>query len=302
MQVQLVVVVQVVENESTAANLLLSGGLNAAQVAGPDGERLEQAGLFVAETPALSGEQWYNHAEGRPTSDPAVRMALTQAVDLTELQQVLTSDRGGPATTLAVNEPASCPGDSVSGALPPHDPDAAARLLDEAGWTGDGVRSKDGRPLEIVFLYQNNLGSAGDAAAELVVRQWREVGVDATARAQNEGALTGTIFSAGDWDVAWVSLNVNSPDQLVPFLSGPAAPDGTNFSAIDDSDYEAAVEEAMAMPGTEGCDAWLEAEAGLIEDAHIVPFANSMVRTYGAGARFETPGQLVPTSIRMTAR
>ncbi|WP_121257647.1 ABC transporter substrate-binding protein [Nocardioides ferulae] len=298
------VVVQVVENESTAANLLLSGGLNAAQIAGPDAVRLEKSGLFYAETPALAGEQWYNHAEGRVTSDPAVRMALTQALDLAELQQVITAEQGGPATVLAVNEPVSCPGDSVSGALPPHDPDAAAQLLDDAGWTrdGDGVRTKDGRPLEVVFLYQNNLGSSGDAAAELTVQQWREVGVDATARAQNEGTLTGTIFGAGDWDVAWVSLNVNSPDQLVPFLSGPAAPDGTNFSAIDDPAYEAAVQEAMALPGTEGCDAWLEAEAGLIANADIVPFANSMVRTFGAKAQFETPGQLVPTSIRMMAK
>src|SRR3569833_2424426 len=53
------VVIKVVETESTAANLLLSGGLNGAQVAGPDGERLEKAGLYAAKTPALLGEQWY---------------------------------------------------------------------------------------------------------------------------------------------------------------------------------------------------------------------------------------------------
>lgn len=296
------IVMQVVENETTAANLLLSGELNGAQVAGADAERLEKSGLFTTETPALVGEQWYNHAEGRATSDPDVRMALTQALDLEELAQVITAGQGGPATVLATNEPIACPGDSVSDSLPANDPEAAGALLDGLGWTAgsDGVRVKDGQPLELTFIYQNDLGAAGDAAAELAVEQWKALGVDVTAKAQNETALTGTIFSAGDWDVAWVSLNVSSPDQLVPFLSGPAAPDGTNFSAITDATYDEAVKAAAATNGVEGCEDWLAAESGLIANADIVPFANSEVRTFGKDAEFAVPGQLVPLSIRMT--
>jgi peptide/nickel transport system substrate-binding protein len=298
------VVVKVVENGTTAANLLLSGGLSAAQVTGPDADRLDKAGLFAAKTPALVGEQWYNHADGRVTSDPQVRRALTQALDLAQLQKVLTADKGTAAKTLATNAPVACPGDSVSGSLPASDPDAAGALLDQAGWTmgGNGVRTKGGKPLALTFLYQNNNGASGDAAAELAVQQWAKVGVKATARAQNETTLTGTIFGGGNWDVTWVSLNVNSPDQLVPFLSGPAAPKGTNFSAIADADYDAAVKGAMAQAGVAGCDAWLKAESGLIAKADIVPFANSTVRTFGSRARFETPGQLIPTSVRMLAK
>ncbi|EXG82834.1 ABC transporter substrate-binding protein [Cryptosporangium arvum] len=298
------VVVKIVENESTAANLLVSGGLSAAQVAGPDSARLEKAGLFTAETPALSGEQWYNHAKGRVTDDPQVRLALTRALDLAQLQKVLTSGKGSAATVLATNAPAACPGDSVSKSLPSHDPAAAGALLDQAGWTkgADGTRAKAGKPLKLTFLYQNTSGSGGNAAAELAVKQWKAVGVDATAKSQNETTLTGTIFGAGDWDVAWVSLNVNSPDQLVPFLSGPAAPKGTNFAAIADADYTEAVTAAAALPGAEGCDKWLAAESDLIKKASIVPFANTTVRTFGKASKFETPGQLVPTSIRMLAK
>jgi peptide/nickel transport system substrate-binding protein len=297
------VVVKVVENESTAANLLLSGGLNASAIIGPDADRLEKAGLFTATTAAIVGEQWYNHAAGRATSDPKVRLALTQALDLDELQKVLTSGRGRTATTMAVNEPAACPGDSVSHALPVGDAKTAAALLDEAGWTAgaDGVRAKNGTPLALTFLYQN-LGSSVDAAAELAVRQWKDIGVRATAQGQNETTLTGTIFGAGNWDVAWVPLNVGSPDQLVPFLSGPTAPQGTNFAAISDPDYDAAVQKAMAMPGKDGCKTWLDAESALIAKAEVVPFANDSVRTFGKGAKFETPGQLIPTSIRMLAK
>jgi len=298
------VVVKVVQNETTAANLLLSGGLNAAQINGPDAERLEKSGLFSAQTPALVGEQWYNHAAGRVTADPKVRMALTQALDLPQLRKVLTSDKGTAATTLAANEPVACPGDSVSKALPAGDAKAAGALLDQAGWAlgSDGKRAKDGKPLALTFLYQNNNGSGGDAAAELAVQQWKAVGVDATARSQDETTLTSTIFGAGDWDVTWVSLNVSSPDQLVPFLSGPAAPDGTNFAAISDPDYDKAVASAMTTAGVAGCADWLAAESGLIAKADIVPFAAKTVRTFGKSAEFKTPGQLIPTSIRVLAK
>jgi len=298
------VVIKVVENESTAANLLLSGGLNGAQVVGPDAVRRDKAGRYAAKTPVLVGEQWYNQRAGRITADAKVRKALTQALDLGQLQKVLTSGRGAPATTLAANEPVACRGDAVSHSLPAADPQAASALLDQAGWTkgGDGRRTKGGKPLQLTFLYQNNNGSGGDAAAELAVKQWKAIGVEATAHSQNETTLTNTIFSAGNWDISWVSLNVSTPDQLVPFLSGPAAPQGNNFAAISDPAYDSAVKSAMATQGEAGCRAWLSAESGLIAKADIVPFASNVVHTFGKGAKFQTPGQLIPTSIRMLAK
>ena len=284
------IVVKVIENESTAANLLLSGELNSAQIVGPDAVRLEKQGLFAAETPALIGEQWYNQADGHATSDAKVRMALTQALDLAELRSVLTSDKGTPATTLAAIEPVSCPGDSASGSLPAQDKEAAKAALDAAGVS------------ELTFIYDTASGSASSAAAELAVQQWEDAGIKVHAKAQNGTAINQTLFGTGDWDIAWVPLNVNSPDQLVPFLSGPGLADGgTNFAAIDNADYSAAVKTASGMSGVEGCDSWLQAESALVAAADIVPFANNVVKTYGAKAEFKTPGQLLPTSIRMLA-
>ena len=46
-----------------------------------------------------------------------------------------------------------------------YDPDKAALLLDEAGWTdsdGDGIREKDGTPLEKTMLNTSEYGSIGD--------------------------------------------------------------------------------------------------------------------------------------------
>jgi peptide/nickel transport system substrate-binding protein len=56
------------------------------------------------------------------------------------------------------------------------------------------------------------------------------------------------------------------------------------------------------MAGTAGCPTWLDGESALFKAADIVAFANNVVKTFGNGAQFETPGQLVPTSIRMVAK
>ncbi|MEO9322036.1 ABC transporter substrate-binding protein [Nocardioides sp. C4-1] len=284
------IVVRVVENESTAANLLTSGEINAAIVAGADAARLEAQGLFSTEAQAIVGEQWYHHGDDHVTSDPAVRLALTQALDLAELQRVLTADRGGPPTTFAAIDPVGCPGDSVSPALPEQDVDAARAALEQAGVS------------RITFVYNTAVaGSGGAAAAELAVQQWEEAGLEVEARPEGAGPIQETVFGTGDWDVAWLPLNVNYPDQLVPFLSGTPAPEGTNFARIENADYEDAVARASALPAEEGCATWLEAEAHLVEDADVVPFANSLVKTFGNGAEFQYPGQFVPTSIRMLA-
>ncbi len=282
------VVMRVIQNEGTTANLLLSGEVTAATIQGPDVKRLDAADLFVTKTPAMVGEQWYNHDAGHPTSEADVRMGLTQALDLTELASVATAGEGAPATTFAAIQPVSCPGDSISGALPAQDLDAAKAAL--AGQ-------------KLTFLYSSAAGTAVAAAAELAVQEWEAAGATVTAKPLDETALQGAIFGTGDWDIAWVPLNVNSPDQLVPFLSGPGLADGgTNFSGIDNQEYADGVAEASAMNGTDGCDTWLQAESALVAAADIVPFANNLVKTYGNGAEFEYPGQFVPTSIRMLAK
>lgn len=284
------VVVKIVENPSTAANLLLSGELSAAQVTGPDAQRLEKAGLFATHTAAVLGEQWYNQVKGRPASDPAVRLALTQALDLNQLRTVLGAGQATPPTTLTAIEPLACPGGTLASALPAHDPAAAAAALKKIA----------GRPL--TFAYPTTAGSAGTAAAELAVQQWKAAGITVTPKPQSGDSMNQVLFGTGDWDIAWAQLNVNSPDQIVPFLSGPGVPDGTNFSGIHNSEYEASVKQASAMDGTSGCPTWLKAEAALVRAADVVPFANQPVATFGAKARFETPGQLIPTSIRMLDR
>lgn len=293
---------KIVANATTAANQLLSGVLNAASITGQDVTRLDAAKVSRVDAQAVVGEQWYNQAEGHPTADPAVRAALTQALDLEELQKVITADKGGPATQLAVVEPAGCTGSSVEGNLADDDLAAAEKALDEAGWTegADGVRTKGGKPLAVSFVYDSSLGAAGTAAAELAVAAWKKVGIDATAKSLDQTAIETAMFGTGDWDVAWEPININTPDQIVPFLSGPGPADGgNNFAGIANAGYDAAVKTAMGKNGAEGCSDWLAAEASLFEAHDMVPFANNLLPFFSKGAELEVVGGVVPTSIRM---
>jgi peptide/nickel transport system substrate-binding protein len=295
---------RVVPNETTAANLLLAGELNIAQVLGQDRERLLAADVDAKTLRTVVGEQVHNESEGHPTADPKVRMALTQALDFEELRQVITSGVGLPTEQLAVLLPSGCHYDSVSANLPKTDVAAAEAGLDSAGWEkgADGMRAKDGQPLKLTFIYDTALGTAGSAAADLAVEQWAAIGVDIQASGLDNTQVMEALFQTGAWDITWVGLNVANPDQVVGFFSGPPAPEGTNFAGIANSDYEAKATEAMGLMGAESCPVWEEAEGALIRDADVVPFADNLVHTFVDGVDFTVLGRIEPATLRMLAK
>ena len=298
------VVIKIIADQTTAANLLLSGGLNAATITGPDVQRLESAHLFAAGATTVWGEMWFNQSVGLPTADKPVREALTQALDLAQLAKVITAGSGTPGTELAAQSPASCPGNSVSSALPKHDLAAAKQLLDADGWTvgAGGIRSKDGRQLALNLVYTTALGAEGSAAAELAALAWQQLGVKVTLRPRDDTAVVSTMFNTGDYDVVWAATSVSTPSEIVPFVSGAAPPNGTNFAHINNAAYSAAVAKATTKIGSAGCADWLAAETNLVNDADVIPFANQVIKIFGQNARFDDAGQLVPTSIRMLTR
>ncbi len=281
------VVVKVVTNESTAANLLLSGAVNAASFVGPDQQRLRSQRLFQRDLLAVTGELWFNQKAGQPAADDAVRRALVQALDLDELTQVMTSGNGKRATGLVPPGFGPCGGDNVGDSFPEHDTDAARQVL-------------AGKDLELTLFYPTTLGPTMQAGAELLQKEWGELGVDVTLKGGTD-AETGRLAGGQlPWDAAFVPLNVTLPSQAVPFLSGPAAPGGANFASIDNPDYTAKVAEASQVAGAEGCAAWGAAEKALYEQADVVPFANSSRPTFGKGAEFElSQGSVAPGTIRM---
>jgi peptide/nickel transport system substrate-binding protein len=64
----------------------------------------------------------------------------------------------------------------------PFDPAKAKSLLDQAGWTGNGVRTKGGQPLELEILIQSSNGF--DLPTQFVVSQLKAVGISAKTTSQ----------------------------------------------------------------------------------------------------------------------
>lgn len=295
------VVIKVIPNESTAANLLLSGEINAASIVGPDTDRLEARNLFHDDLLSPIGQLYFNQDDGRATENEDVRRALVQALDLEDIGKVLTSGKGETPTGMVTVAPDPCQQDSVKGNIPEFDTDAATSALDAAGWKvgSDGVRAKGGEKLSLTVIYGTQLGTTGSAAAELVQQTWKELGFDVELKGVDSPGLNEAYFKTGDWDVSMGPLTTGLPTQVVPFMSGPTPPQGTNFAHVDNPDYQAAVKEASSVAGADGCDAWTTAEEALYRSVDVVSYVDSTVPAFGNGAEFEVNDGLDPASIRM---
>ena len=111
------------------------------------------------------GELWFNEKAGMPTANVAVRKALTEAVQLSQLGQVLTSGTGTPATGLVAPALSPCKGNTVGSNLPGYDLAAAKSAL-------------AGQNLSLNVYYPTSLGTGGErrrpAAPVHLVAAWRE--------------------------------------------------------------------------------------------------------------------------------
>ena len=137
--------------------------------------------------------------------DPRVRLAIAQAIDVPKILHDLYAGQGVVASTDI--PPFSWAADT----LPPvqHDPVAAARLLDEAGWQmgADGVRHKDGQRLELSISTATENRPNANAEA-FISQELKSLGIDLTIKNYAGTVLfapqpVGPLYS-GRYDMAWI--------------------------------------------------------------------------------------------------
>ncbi|SDG79420.1 peptide/nickel transport system substrate-binding protein [Sinosporangium album] len=296
------VVVKVVPNEQTAANMLMSGSLNLGQFSGTDRARLE-AGPAISKyvSPFVNSDLVFNQADGRLTKDFALRKALVQALNLDELAKVGSSNTGNIPTTL-VMKPSPCTGDTVAGNRPAFDAAAADAALTAAGWKPgpDGIRVKDGKKLTMTYVYSNALGPGAQSAAEYIADAWKKVGVETKLNGYTATKYLEVVDTTGDWDVAWSTIGLALPSQFTGFYAGPPAPKGANFARIDNKEYVELTEKAMRLTGEPACALWNQAESSLIKNLDVLPVVEATMLIASKDATARMFGTLVMTStIRM---
>ncbi len=294
-------VLKVIANQSTAANLLLSGGANFAEINGPDRQRLEGAGLRKLQRLGSGTWLWFNHLNGRPTADKKVRQALVHALDLDQIIKISTGGSGGASTGLVTRQPRPCTGDTVSGQLPGYDVAAAGALLDGAGWSKGpgGVRRKNGRPLTLDVHYVPS--ELDKPTAELLAEKWKALGVRVKLTGDTATQLSQVMFQTGNYDVYLNGFGYNLPSQAVPYNSGPVPPEGTNLSGIHNKAYDASAAKAATMVAPAACQYWDQAEKALYSDVDLAPISNRYYVNYLKNAQAGLSGYAIPipTSIRM---
>lgn len=139
---------------------------------------------------ALPAEERSTLAHPHPVlTDPAVRRALSMAIDRAVLAELTYGPAGKPSCTIvpvpaAYALPDDCLMQDIAG---------AKAVLDAAGWLpgADGVREKDGHRLALLF--QTTVNPVRQDVQALVKQWWSEIGV-----ATELKAVDGASFFGGD--------------------------------------------------------------------------------------------------------
>jgi peptide/nickel transport system substrate-binding protein len=147
-------------------------------------------------------------------SDPAVRRALALLVDRESIQRNIYG-RSGQATANYLNGPPQFASRNTSFEF---NPQKAADLLDEAGWTRDpdGIRAKGGRKLQ--YTFQSSINQSRQETQEIVKQACKMVGIGIEIK-----AVLASVFFSSDPGNPDTSSHFYSDLQM--YTSGPTQPD-----------------------------------------------------------------------------
>jgi peptide/nickel transport system substrate-binding protein len=279
-------VYKIVDNETTAANLLQTGGVDGGVITGKDIDRL-------LANPNLNHTNFPNYgvmvmlmqeAPGRPTADSAVREAVATAIDPKAWG---TLGLGGHfvASSSFLTPRAQCYDKGTADLAPKADPDAARKVLEDAGWKDDGgALKKDGKPLEITLLTSTTFPGTSD----YMLDQLRKAGftVDLHNVEFNSWALD---VLAGKFDVTYLNnqsaLRIPGGQTLGTTLTAQPLEDGgkQNYANVVDPVLNDELEAANSTSGAESCEHWAKFQQRAISEHHVAPLVSA--QNFGFSAK-----------------
>ncbi|WP_238365732.1 ABC transporter substrate-binding protein [Mesobacterium pallidum] len=234
--------------------------------------RVERSDEYEVLITHLSGQPtyWFLNTELAPTDDINVRRAIMMGVDMNAAVEAIMRGIAPRAQgPLAAVTPEYAP--SVSG-MYPYDPEAAAKLLDEAGWTpgADGIRVKDGVPLTIKMqmagwgssepfsvYVQSELQKIG-VAVELEMMAW------AVSLEAGKNGTHNMLFTGGSGFAA--------SDSLMPYFLSENADAGYNFAKLRSAELDQLLLAAQAASDPdERLKLYQDAQTMIMDQAVILP-------------------------------
>jgi peptide/nickel transport system substrate-binding protein len=265
-------VYQIVTDETTAANLLLTGGVDSGIVTGSDVDRLVSNGSlnhYVVPNYLIT-QLWFNQRPGRLFEDEKLREAVMTAIDINKANQAAYDGRGTP-TTSVFRPDGECYDPKTKQLFPKTDVDRAKQILDDDGWRlQGGKRVKGGQTLSARFVGSQSLNNL----PEYVFTVLNDLGFDLDF-ANLPSSTYGANVLAGNFDIALSRGTTVLPEAgagLSPF-SGPPPPQGQNSSAAGYGDalLQRLENAGFQNPGQGGCKYFALYQERLIQKHYLMP-------------------------------
>lgn len=197
--------------------------------------------------------------------DPAVREAVSLAIDRAEVVATVYNSQTKPATSALAS---TTPGYADVSALLTFDPAQAGSVLDAAGWLPgpDGVRASNGTPLTVELTWYAN-SPANRAAVELIQQQVRKVGIDLQLREKPISESNPTLQS-GEFVANWSNTTRADPD----ILRSSYATAGNNYYRLPPGPLDTLLAEQAAQPDEAARAATVgQAQELLVQEHYAVP-------------------------------
>ncbi|GAA1285421.1 MULTISPECIES: ABC transporter family substrate-binding protein [Brachybacterium] len=250
-----------------------------------------------------AGPNWshitLNGTEGRPLADPALRQAVFRAIDREEVFLSVNSTMPYPDDTEPLNNHLLMTNQEGyqdnSGDFGSYDPDAAKKLLEDAGYTfEDDLATKDGEPIEITYVY-NDGSKTNEAVVPVVQEQLAAVGITMKVQKVPPTDLFSKYVIPGEFDLTlfgWLGTPYLSSGDAIWKSTGEQ-----NFGKVGNDETDELIEQA-AVETDEAArlDLINQIDANLWELAGTLPLwqsydffvQNEDLANYGAKG-FQTP-------------
>jgi len=200
------------------------------------------------------------------TADVLVRRAINIGIDRQEMIDNVLNGYGTPAYSICDQLPWYNEASEVE-----YDPEAAAALLDEAGWTmgEDGVRTKDGMRAELNLLYSNG-DSVRQALAADLANQLGELGIACTI----EGVGWDTAYDRALSEPLLWGWGAHTPMELYNIYHTIGETGSAQYSPYSNPTVDGYMDEALASADLEqSYELWRKAQwdgtTGVTQDGDI---------------------------------
>ena len=156
--------------------------------------------------------------------------------------------------------------------VPARDVAKAKQLLEEAGWTGDGIRSKDGNPLNVELVVSEDAVPGSRALGEVLQAGFLEAGIGLSLRNVDHAARHGDI-PAFNYDLSLFVTNgaPYDPYNTIGLMFLSTIEPGTDGKVYEDTALDPLITKALNASEPERAEAFQSVYDWLHENWAIAP-------------------------------